>query len=101
VSTAGQLWFRDEQDHPGSTVLSDQAVYRERLRRLDADTLEDRFTVEDPVALQAPHQFERRYHRILKLTRVVEELDCEASGTNDRNPIVNGKWKLVPPETPR
>jgi hypothetical protein len=96
VATSGRLWFRNEHDQPDSTVLSDQAVYRERLRMLDANTLEDSFTVEDPVALQVPYRFERRYHRIAGMTRVVEELDCEASGTNDRNPIVNGKWTLAP-----
>jgi hypothetical protein len=32
---------------------------------------------------------------------VVEELDCGASGTNDRNPIVDGKWTLAPPQSPR
>jgi hypothetical protein len=98
IATSGRLWFHDQQGKLDSTILSDRAVYRERLRMVNADTLEDRFTVEDPLALSEPYRFTRLYHRIPHMVRVAEELDCETSGVNDRNPIVNGKWTLSPPK---
>jgi hypothetical protein len=97
ISSNGLFRYRNEKGENDSTYLSEQAVYLERLRKLDAKTLEDSFTVVDPVALREPYRFTRRYHLITGMDRVVEELDCEATGTNDRNPIVNGQWTLTHP----
>ena len=41
-------------------VLSAKAVVRERLRRLDAKTMEDQVEITDPVALTGPWRFTRR-----------------------------------------
>lgn len=98
LSSNGLFRFRNAEGQHDSTLLSDSAVYHERLRLLDHNTLEDAVTVEDPLALKQPYHFTRHYHRIPGMIRVAEELDCESSGTNDRNPIVDGKWTLAPPQ---
>jgi hypothetical protein len=64
-----------------ATMLSDQAHFVERVRRLGADTLEDQMTIEDPVAFVKPWTFTIRYQR-LKADRLVA-YDCDE---NDRNP---------------
>jgi hypothetical protein len=98
VSTNGLFRFHDGKGQMDSSVLNEGTVYKERLRMLDANTLEDNFTVDDPQVFSEPYQFTRRYHRIPTMTRAVEELDCEATGTNDRNPIVDGHWTVSPPQ---
>lgn len=99
VSSNALFRFRNAEGKRDNTHLSEDAVWHERLRMLDPNTLEDSFTVVDPQALRKPYHFTRHFHRIIGMTRVTEELDCESSGTNDRNPIVNGKWTLIGPKS--
>lgn len=46
---------------PGTANLSGQAHFIEHLRRIDADTLEDQMTIEDPQRLAHPWQVSIRY----------------------------------------
>lgn len=94
IGTSGRIWF-DDNGKIDSTVLSNQSVYHERLRMLDANTLEERITVEDPVAFKESWSFTRQYHHVPNMSRIVEEEDCE--GGNDRNQLIDGKWTITPP----
>lgn len=75
--------------------LSEQAHFVERIRMIDRDTLEDRLTIEDPQRLATPWNLTLRFTRATDLDRMIP-YDCEA----DRNPIVDGKLVIQPPETP-
>ncbi len=77
----------------GWAVFSDQAHYAERIRMADKDTLEDQITIEDPVALTHPWSLTRRFHRVPRMTRIIDG-DCRG---NDRNPVVDGKFVIAPP----
>jgi len=79
------------------TVLSSQAHYIERIRRIDPGHLEDRMTVIDPANLTRPWQVKRIYQRVAHINRMVYE-DCEGE---DRNPLVDGKFTLAPPPSER
>jgi hypothetical protein len=70
-------------------VLSEEAVVLERIRRIDAETLEDRVTITDPVAFTAPWSFTRHYTRQKDGMWGDEKEIC--GGPEDRNPIVNGR----------
>ena len=61
---------------------SDQVHLMERIRLVDADTLEDQMTIEDPVAFTKPWVVLRTYD--LKPTWQIAEYICE---DNNRNPI--------------
>ena len=67
---------------PGTAILSDQARFTERLRRIDADTLEDRMTIVDPARFTRPWRFTIRYARVRDLKRMIS-IDCE----HDRDTI--------------
>ena len=69
---------------------SDQTHTVERVRQIDADTLEDRITIEDPVALTRPWVVVRRFTRAKADVRVHDDF-CE----NERNPIVNGEATVI------
>jgi hypothetical protein len=69
------------------SMLSDSAHFTERLRRVDANTLEDRLTIEDPIALASPWRLTLMFKRVTGMNRLFE-FDCTE---NDRNPIVDGK----------
>jgi hypothetical protein len=68
-------------------MLSDSAHFTELLRRVDANTLEDQLTVEDPIALASPWRMTLRFTRVTEMNRLFE-FDC---AENDRNPVVDGK----------
>jgi hypothetical protein len=78
---------------PGAADLSEQAHFTERIRRLDADTLQDDTTIDDPVRFAHPWQVSIRWSRVLDQDRLLP-LDCG----NDRNPVVNGKMTVAPPQ---
>lgn len=79
-----------------STIgLSEQAHFIERMRMIDHNTLEDQLTIEDPQRLATPWKLTFRFTRATDLDRMIP-YDCEA----DRNPIVNGKMIIKPPEAP-
>jgi hypothetical protein len=75
--------------------LSEQAHFVEHMRLVDRNTLEDQLTIEDPLRLSAPWKLTFRFARAADLDRMIP-YDCEA----DRNPIVNGKIVIKPPDAP-
>jgi hypothetical protein len=75
--------------------LSEQAHFVEHMRLVDRNTLEDQLTIEDPLRLWAPWKLTFRFARAADLDRMIP-YDCEA----DRNPIVNGKIVIKPPDAP-
>ncbi len=78
---------------PGVANLSGQAHFTERLRRIDADTLEDAMTIEDPPRFMRPWQVTIRYLRAKDLDRMIPAGSCE----HDRNPVIDGKTVVAPP----
>jgi hypothetical protein len=74
--------------------LSPEAHFIERIRMLDKDHLEDQMTIIDPANLTAPWHLSRTYRRVTQIHRMVYE-DCEGE---ERNPIVDGKFTLTPPQ---
>jgi hypothetical protein len=76
-------------------MLSEQARYTERIRQIDANTLEDQATITDPVALTKPWSFTKHYTRMKPGSWAAEPETC--GGPDDRNPIVNGRVTVVLP----
>jgi hypothetical protein len=76
-------------------VLSEQARYSERIRQIDANTLEDQATITDPAALTKPWSFTKHYTRMKPGSWAAEPETC--GGPDDRNPIVNGRVTVVLP----
>jgi hypothetical protein len=74
-------------------TLSEQAHYTERIRQIDANTLEDQATVIDPIALAKPWSFTKHYTRMRPGSWAAEPETC--GGPDDRNPIVNGRVTVV------
>ena len=75
-----------------SRMLSDSAHLTERLRQIDEDNLEDRLTIEDPVALAVPWNVTLKFKRLRNMNRMLP-YDCSE---NDRNPENNGQIGIVP-----
>jgi hypothetical protein len=63
--------------------LSDQRHIVERIRRIDADTLEDQITVTDPLALSAPWRVVKRFRKNPPGTYIFDYACAE----NNRNPV--------------
>jgi hypothetical protein len=78
---------------PGVADLSEQARFTERLRLIDADTMQDDLTIDDPARFAHPWQLSIRYQRVKDLSRLIG-VNCTE---NDRNPVVNGKIIISPP----
>jgi hypothetical protein len=76
---------------PESPDLSDAAHFTERLRRIDADTMEDSMTIEDPQRLEQPLHLAIRYLRVKDVDRIIP-VDCE----HDRN-TVGENFEVAPP----
>jgi len=76
----------------GPNKLSAQAHFTERVRRPDRNSLEDRMTIDDPIAFTQPWNLTLHYTRAADLDRMLP-WDC----ANDRNPVVNGKISVAPP----
>jgi hypothetical protein len=77
-------------------VFSADAHYLERYTGIDANTIENRVTITDPVSLTKPWTFTRFYTRMKPGTWVAEPETC--GGPEDRNPIVNGRITTVLPK---
>jgi hypothetical protein len=75
------------------TLLSDQARFTERFRRVSDTELEDEMTVEEPVALARPWVMTLKFRKVTDLDRLPPH-DCSE---NDRNPVVDGKLTITPP----
>jgi hypothetical protein len=80
--------------HPAAIMLSPSVRYAERIRRLSRDKLEDRLTIDDPVALVHPWTVTIPYKRVTDIDRIIHG-DCLE---NDRNLIVDGKITITPPK---
>jgi len=78
---------------PGAAELSRQAHFTERLRRLDADTLQNAMTIDDPQRFSHPWQLVIRYKRAMDVDRMIE-VNCRE---NDRNPVIDGNFVITPP----
>jgi hypothetical protein len=74
-------------------ILSPEAHYSERIRKVGKDRLEDVMTVVDPVALTKPWVLTFPYKRVTSINRMIHG-DCLE---NDRNPVVDGKLTVIPP----
>jgi hypothetical protein len=75
------------------SLLSDDAHITERLRMVNPDDLEDRLTIEDPIALARPWHMKLKFKRVPEMNRMLP-FDCEE---NDRNPVVDGKMTITTP----
>ncbi len=76
----------------GGLAHSDALTLHERLRRVDADTLQDQITMTDPRMFTKPWTVTREYK--IKKDWEIKEFICEE---NDRNPIqADGKTGFVP-----
>ena len=76
--------------------LSEKARFTERIRQIDANTLEDQTTINDPIAFTRPWTFTKHYTRMKRDTWIAEPETC--GGPEDRNPIVNGRVTNVLPQ---
>lgn len=91
------------KDHPEpaaikSVPMSEKLHFVERIRLIDHDHLEDKLTIEDPLALTHPVDEIMHYQRVKDLDRLIYD-DCVE---NERNPIVGGKVMTVErPLTPQ
>lgn len=74
--------------------LSDQAHFIERIRLIGKDRMEDQMTIEDPIAFARPWKVTLTFKRMKGVDRLVP-VDCQE---NDRNPVVNGEFKIAPPK---
>jgi len=72
--------------------LSDQAHFVELIRLVAKDRMEDQMTIDDPVAFAQPWRVTLTFRRMKGVDRLVPA-DCLE---NDRNPIVNGEFKIAP-----
>ncbi|HTC50518.1 MAG TPA: hypothetical protein VK700_01120 [Steroidobacteraceae bacterium] len=78
---------------PGIAILSEQAHFTERVTRIDANSMQDEMTIDDPKRFVHPWKVTIRYKQVSGIDRMLPT-DCTE---NDRNPIVNGKVTLAPP----
>jgi hypothetical protein len=76
----------------GIANLSEEAHFTERLRLLDADTLQNQMTIHDPKRFSHPWQIVIRYMR----TRNVDRMIAVNCSENDRNPVVDGNFVITP-----
>ena len=72
--------------------LSAQAHFTERLTRIDANTLQDDMTIDDPGRFVHPWMVSIRYDHVTDVDRMIP-VSCE----NDRNPVVHGKLTIATP----
>ena len=73
--------------------MSSKLHFIERMRMVGHDELDDRFTVEDPVALTKPFTVTIKFKRVTDTNRMIDETECDS--TTDRNPIVNGRFHAI------
>jgi hypothetical protein len=81
--------------------FSDQLHSVERIRMVNHDEMEIHFTWDDPLALAKPIDMTIDWVRIKDLNRM-EENEQECDPSEDRNPVVNGRFTTIikpPPES--
>lgn len=74
--------------------FSDQLHAVERIRMVNHDEMEIRFTWDDPVALAKPIDMTIDWVRVKDLNRM-EENEQECDPAEDRNPVVNGHFTTI------
>jgi len=72
--------------------LSEQLHVTERIRMINANTLENQLVIDDPVAFSHPWRLTRQYHRVQSMKHLVDE-DCLG---HERNPVVDGNYVIAP-----
>lgn len=82
-----------KQVGPYSPMMSDKVRFKERIRLVGKDKLEDQMTFLDPVALTRPWTITIPYKRVTEINRLIHG-DCLE---NDRTPIVDGKLTVTSP----
>jgi hypothetical protein len=75
------------------SMVSPEARFTERIRRVGPDRLENEMTIEDPVALTQPWKLKLTYRQAADLDRL-GNYDCLE---NDRNPVIDGNLTIAPP----
>ena len=75
------------------SMLSDKAHFTERLRLVDANTLEDLLRIDDPAAFDHPWELNLRFTRVTEMNRMIPT-DCVE---NDRNPVIDGQTVITAP----
>jgi hypothetical protein len=78
---------------PGIAELGDRAHFVERLRRVDADDMQNDLTIEDAPRFAHPWHISIRYKRVRNVDRMIHT-DCIE---NERNVVVNGRMTITPP----
>jgi hypothetical protein len=70
--------------------VSSKLRFKERIRMVDNNHIENRLTVEDPESLSTAWTRTFDYHRVTDINRMIPE-NCT---DNERNPIVNGTFDV-------
>ncbi len=78
---------------PGSADFSAEVHFVERVRRLDADAMQDDMTIDDPQRFAKPWRVSIRYDRVRDVDRMLPA-DCTE---NERNLLVDGRMTIAPP----
>ncbi len=80
---------------PVLVPMSDQLHFVERIRMVNRNEMQIRFTPEDPVALAKPINATITYVRVTDINRMIDEDDTDCKPGTDRNPVVNGRFTTV------
>jgi hypothetical protein len=78
--------------HVLSPDLSEQARFSERIRMVDANTLEDDMTIEDAERLTRPWTVTLKFHRVKDLDRLIPTNCTE----NNRFRVIDGHFSIAP-----
>jgi hypothetical protein len=78
---------------PRLAYLSEQAHFTERVKRIDANSMQDEMSIDDPLHFSRPWKLSIHYQRATDVDRMIL-YDCNE---HDRNPIVKGKLTIAPP----
>jgi hypothetical protein len=92
IETIGRLATAPISMSAWAAKLSPQARFIERIRQIGPDRLENRMTIEDPVAFSHSWELTLSYRRVTGLDRIVN-YDCDE---NERNPVIDGKITITP-----
>ena len=81
----------------GLAAYSEAAHFSERIRMVGKDRLEDKMTIEDPVAFTRPWKVVLGFGRVT----FVDRLDPYYCELDDRTKVENGKLVILPPADER
>jgi len=85
-------------EHPGLYTIvpmSEQLHFVERIRMVNRNEMQIKFTTEDPVALAKPLEVMVTWERVTDTNRMVNENECDPA--TERNPVINGRITTVVP----